>query len=35
MVFGGAGTENDLLEIETSQLLSLTGACVCPIVRED
>jgi prolyl-tRNA editing enzyme YbaK/EbsC (Cys-tRNA(Pro) deacylase) len=35
IVFGGAGTENDLLEIETSQLLMLTGACVCPIVRED
>ena len=35
IVFGGAGTENDLLEIETTELLALTGACVCPIVRVD
>ena len=34
-VFGGAGTEADLLEIATAQLVTLTRACIAPIVRSD
>jgi len=35
VVFGGAGTEDDLLEIPTTLLVALTGACVHSITRED
>jgi prolyl-tRNA editing enzyme YbaK/EbsC (Cys-tRNA(Pro) deacylase) len=34
-VYGGAGTEDDLLHISTTDLLRVTGACVCPITRQD
>lgn len=34
-VFGGAGTEDDLIEIATVDLLRVTGAQVSPIIRID
>jgi prolyl-tRNA editing enzyme YbaK/EbsC (Cys-tRNA(Pro) deacylase) len=34
-VYGGAGTEKDLLHIATTDLSRVTGACICPITRQD
>ena len=34
-VFGGAGTESDLLEISTTDLIRITATCIEPIVQAD
>lgn len=34
-VYGGAGTEDGLLHIATTDLIRVTGACICPITRQD
>jgi Cys-tRNA(Pro) deacylase len=34
-VFGGAGTEDDLLHISTRDLVEVTGGRICPISRPD
>jgi Cys-tRNA(Pro) deacylase len=34
-VYGGAGTEDDLLHIATIDLIRVTAACICQITRQD
>jgi Cys-tRNA(Pro) deacylase len=34
-VYGGAGTEDDLLHLASTDLIRVTGGCVCPITRQD
>jgi prolyl-tRNA editing enzyme YbaK/EbsC (Cys-tRNA(Pro) deacylase) len=34
-VYGGAGTEDDLLHLATIDLIRVTGACICLITRQD
>jgi Cys-tRNA(Pro) deacylase len=34
-VYGGAGTEDDLLHLSTRDLVAVTGGRVCPISRSD